>query len=644
MSGRARTPWPPARPIPTTSDTSATAASYRGGAAAGRRGSSLPAGLLAPAPGEASSTGCPDGKKPEVFPAAGLTPGITGTVLTVIKGHTPVPFDVEILGILPSGIAPGVDFVLIQVSGTVIDQTGGIAAGMSGSPVFIDGKLAGAVAYGFFAADKTIGGMTPAQPMLDILDYPGGVGAFDAAAALAGGTEIDLSPRLRRVAANASGVTTAEFPSTARHLPVPLAVSGLNGRAMGKLARMIERGGLPLLPVRASASSPAGRVSATPFEPGEAMAATLSVGDLTVAGIGTVTAACGDRSVHFGHPFLFQGALRGRTAMGMHAAEVVSVVKDPSGLFGAFKVATVAELRGSIDQDRLAGIRGVAGISPPVVPVVTRAAGPDLGKVRHGRTDVFTQEQSFFGFTFPVLPFTAAFHLLANQDVVFDRIGDGSVAITFTVRGLGPSGEGFRLRRRNIHVSGSDASFQGILELLAYLEILVGNPFGEVELTSVRATSTITQARLVSRIRSVRSASARQPALKQRRVLRVRRGGRIRLRVALRSPETGRVVREELALRAPWRRGRGSLVVRGGRPGDICLFCEVFDDGFEGGLHEGGGGLPAASFEGLLWQLRGAERNNDLVVRARVGGRQRKAPDAQDFVVRGRRTVRLVVG
>ena len=77
------------------------------------------------------------------------------------------------LGVLPDGIAPGIDFILIQVSGPVIDETGGIAAGMSGSPVYVGGgDLAGAISYGFFGADPTIGGMTPAATTVHILDFP----------------------------------------------------------------------------------------------------------------------------------------------------------------------------------------------------------------------------------------------------------------------------------------------------------------------------------------------------------------------------------------------------------------------------------------------------------------------------------------
>ncbi|MDP8958362.1 MAG: hypothetical protein M3N51_03975 [Actinomycetota bacterium] len=106
---------------------------------------------------------------PEVFPVDQLRPGMRGSGYTVIEGRDPVRFNVEILGVIPDAIPPGIDFILVETSGRVISQTGGIAFGFSGSPVYIEGKLVGAIAYGFFAADHTIGGITPAEAMLEVL-------------------------------------------------------------------------------------------------------------------------------------------------------------------------------------------------------------------------------------------------------------------------------------------------------------------------------------------------------------------------------------------------------------------------------------------------------------------------------------------
>src|SRR5918995_6389110 len=114
--------------------------------ATGRRRSRVVALLVSSAVLLGSAVSAPVGSaaelcssEPEVFPVADLEPGMMGTAWTVVEGTDPVSFDVEILGVLPDGIAPGVDFILVHTSGAVIDETGGIAAGFSGSPVYIGG-------------------------------------------------------------------------------------------------------------------------------------------------------------------------------------------------------------------------------------------------------------------------------------------------------------------------------------------------------------------------------------------------------------------------------------------------------------------------------------------------------------------------
>src|SRR5436190_4107528 len=100
---------------------------------------------------------------PSVYPEGSLTPGQMAVGHTVIGGTSqdPVPFDVKILGIQPNGIAPGLDFILAQITGPpeFLDETGGIVAGMSGSPVTIGSQLVGSTSYGFFGADQTIMGI-----------------------------------------------------------------------------------------------------------------------------------------------------------------------------------------------------------------------------------------------------------------------------------------------------------------------------------------------------------------------------------------------------------------------------------------------------------------------------------------------------
>ena len=118
---------------------------------------------------------------PVVLPTSSVRPGMTGEGLTVVRGATPQAFAVEVLGVLENGISSGRDMIIIEASdlpgGQVISAGGGIWGGMSGSPVYIDGKLLGAVAWGFTAAPSPIGGVTPAADMLDLLSLPNPAGS-----------------------------------------------------------------------------------------------------------------------------------------------------------------------------------------------------------------------------------------------------------------------------------------------------------------------------------------------------------------------------------------------------------------------------------------------------------------------------------
>jgi hypothetical protein len=572
--------------------------------------------FAAPAPAAEPCT-----EPPEVFPVAELEDGMTGTAWTVVKGRTPVPMDVEILGVQPDGIAPGVDFILVQLSGPVIDETGGIAFGMSGSPVYIDDKLVGALAYGFFAADHTIAGVTPAQPMVDILSYPGAALARHA-------KTVTMTGDLREAAAGASGEPKSSF-STASQLRVPLAVGGVNDRGLGLVQEAIDRGGLPLVAYRAGTKGASG-TAVTPIGPGESFASALSYGDLTLAGIGTATATCGDLAVAFGHPFFWTGP----TQMGMSAADVITVIKDPSSLFGPFKMANVAELHGTVDQDRLAGIRGIEGLMPSLIPVTSDIENPDLPKFHAGETEIVDQSANpVLWFDFPYLTFLTLF---TSQDVAFDRIGDGSLILEWTISGLRESGEPFTVHRGDVYFSRWDISIDGLFELWGQLDTLEHNGFEDITFTGVDTQQVITGDELRSRVTRVLTASSLRPYLKERKTLKVARSDTIRMRVFFQPAEGGPEQAVDLDMKVRGKAGKkGTLTLRGGKAG-FGYFDEDFF--FEGGEPEPDEG----SLDDLIASLEGGEHRSDVVATLK-GLRARKVTSQQDFIPRGKKVVTVVV-
>ncbi|MBI4260143.1 MAG: hypothetical protein HY658_06215 [Actinobacteria bacterium] len=568
-----------------------------------------------------------------------LSPGDMAVGYTAVQGRTPVAFDVEILGILEDGIAPDLDFIMVKVSGAVIDETGGIAAGFSGSPVYIGDDLVGAIAYGFFAADQTVGGVTPAEDMVELFGYPKATGA---PSRTVGPKRMPLPPAvtvpraLRQAAAEATGQPESSFPTTAERLTVPVAISGLNSRAIGELQQILVEMNWPVALYRAgSAAAPVPGVPAPPPpNPGEPFAGVISYGDLTFAGVGTTTAVCGNLAVAFGHPFFFEGP----TTLGMNAADVLTVVKDPSSLFGPFKVASVAENLGVVDQDRLAGIRGIGGSIPTLVGVESSVTNPDLARSRDGETTVVVQE---------AVPFVAAFHALLNLDVAFDRIGDGTTRLGWTVTGERESGGEFSLTREDMYYSGFDASFVSIFDLYIALLRIQNNSFEDVEFTSVDIDGNITQKELQATITKVQTASSLQPNLRQREFIKVQRGTRFTIRVFLDPAEPGPLQTVTFTMKVTKQAPKsGKLKIEGGGRSGYYYYgvsgatAPTERSPANGDFEEG-----PSSLDDLLAEIAGGTHAFDLIAtlfpKKVTARRNRVLP--QDTIVLGEQQVRIIV-
>jgi len=189
---------------------------------------------------------------------------------------------------------------------------------------------------------------------------------------------------------------------------MPMSVSGSLGQH--RLDRLAERAGVQrTLTARGGRS---GAAAPPDLMAGGNLAASLSYGNITAAGIGTVTAVCGTRVVGFGHPMLWSG----RSDLTMHGADAVFVQRDTT--FGSFKVANPSAPVGAIVQDRLAAITGLLGDAPATTSVRSTMVSSEGGS-RTGRTAVSHTAQ---------LPFLTATHVLSNADVVFDGIRGGTAA------------------------------------------------------------------------------------------------------------------------------------------------------------------------------------------------------------------------
>jgi hypothetical protein len=558
---------------------------------------------------------------PAIMTTDEVTAGMTGTGLSVVQGRDPVSFDAEVLGVLEGFPGPGRKVIIAELSGAPIDDAGGVWFGASGSPVYMpdpvtaEEELLGAVAFGFSFGPSNLTGLTPAEDMIELLDPGAGV------TSLAEPQKTALPRTLRARVAAQVGVAPAEIGSLVR-LKTPLSVSGLGVRGMEQVERAINRQNLSFVPYAGASASATSAAAPAELDAGDNFAAALSLGDVTVAGIGTTTFTCFGQAVAFGHPFSWTG----ETTLAARAADAITIYNDP--VFSPFKLANVAENAGVVREDRLAGIRADLGEGPATIPVQTVVTDLDTGKTRSGESDVVLEE---------FLPFLTFEHTFTNIDVTIDRIGKGNSEVHWTIQGTREGGAPWQLTRRNHFASPFDISFESVFEVSDYAAILGSFSAEPIHITSVDVSKLdVEKAFEAYRLSKVLVWNGSE--FVKREFVRRRPGGRILLRAVLVPEHAAAIRRVDMLLRVPTTARRsGFIEVRGG--GSIFDEIPCF---FENGEGECGEESTSQTFDGLLTRLRNVPRNDDVVARLRLGelGRVRaKAVERADAVVQGSRTI-----
>lgn len=334
--------------------------------------------------------GFPVTKRSEIFKVQDLKVGDRGIGYTVFRGGEVKPFEVEVLGIMQGMLGPHRDVILAKLIGPEIEFTG-VISGMSGSPVYVDGRLLGAVSYRFGTFSKeAIAGITPIETMFDVSRdpqlFPGPTASTAAVVKLsmlhAGpGKPVAVLPRVRRVYEDEelrpidTPITLGGFaPVEAEALRARLAEAGVlavigAGSSGGSAPRssVARRSGGPRPTTRlaANVSSTAGGVVAPPIAPASPIAAVLMRGDLDAAGTGTVTYMEGDEVLAFGHPFFGYG----HVAFPMATAAILNTLASP---LGSYKMSAQALEVGIISQDRLSAIGGKLGQVAAMIPATIR--------------------------------------------------------------------------------------------------------------------------------------------------------------------------------------------------------------------------------------------------------------------------------
>jgi len=300
--------------------------------------------------GAAGASAVPDAGVP-VMPASEVKKGMQGYGLTVFEGSTIERFNAEIVGVLYNTGAKS-DLILARLTGGPLAETG-VISGMSGSPVYIEGKLIGAVAYAWGMTKSAIAGITPIREMLDTFSFEGRVPPRPFKMEKATNSEIN-------------GLRYAQQANALRAVATPLVISGIHPEAYPQLAKAMEGEGFLPIPGGEAGSGIAAEQANLKLAPGSAVGVQLVGGDISMTGIGTVTWVGAGKDANavlaFGHPMM----MRGDSSFPMTTAWIHTVM--PS-INVSFKIGSALAEVGAIQQDRAAAIGGRVGVPADTIPV-----------------------------------------------------------------------------------------------------------------------------------------------------------------------------------------------------------------------------------------------------------------------------------
>ncbi|HMM20902.1 MAG TPA: SpoIVB peptidase S55 domain-containing protein [Selenomonadales bacterium] len=500
---------------------------------------------------------------PAIMPVDEVKTGMQGIAKTVVAGTKIDEFGVEVLGVMKNK-GPSGDLILVRTYGDVIDRTGGIAQGMSGSPVYIDGKLVGAIAYGWPFADHKVGMVTPIADMLKLWDN---AGQDHAQAPVQEAEETDASE-------DGGAVTES----------TPLMASGFGEQTLAMLTDKLRP--FKLVPYAVGEAPDAANYA--PLEPGSAVGVQLVRGDVSLGALGTVTYVENNKVLAFGHPFLKKGP----SNYFMTSAYVFTTV---SGLESSFKVGTTGQAVGMINQDRGAGIAGEVDRFPGIIPLRIIIEDKNQGVAKDMEAQVIQDEQLS-----PILATAAVANAIEKTT---DRIGPGTARVSFELSARNMPGEVFK--RDNLFYSPGQIGEQAVSEFYELMALLASNQFQAVDIMDVKVNVTIDSERRTASIMEARpSTTVAKP------------GDTIDITVTLK-PYRGETITRKVPFTIPKEQPAGPLTleIRGG--GTVPLTQLLM------GKQQGGEGevlkqllykLKTRTFTDMLKEMADRDRNNDIVV------------------------------
>ena len=415
---------------------------------------------------------------PALFPLEDLRPGMKGTARTVFSGSEAEEFGVEILGVLPGFPGPRQSAIIARLTGSNVEKTG-VFAGMSGSPVYIDGKIVGAIAFSFPFSKEPIAGITPIKQMVELFDKGSENERIKpkeprpvSFAQLAG---TDWKPNLPKQAVSSISLlapVSAGSPlmpllgQQMAPIATPLVFNGITQESLSIFGpQLVANGLLPISGAGGSAAiTPLAEVNEKTFPAGSSISVQLVRGDYSLAAAGTVTMRDGDRIYAFGHPFLSLGG----SDMPMTEASVVTVIPNVNN---SFKLAVPGRMVGSISQDRASGIFGVLRQAPKMIPVKVNL------HTSRDRTETYSYEVVSDSFLTPLLLNITVFNTITSSE---RALGDSTLTMKGEIKVKGQ--EPIEIDRR---FSNNQSPIQAAGAIAAPVGSLLTSGFDDVQLDGI---------------------------------------------------------------------------------------------------------------------------------------------------------------
>ena len=391
-----------------------------------------------------------------VLPLDGLKPGMKGEVWTVFKGTEPEPFSVEVTGVVRNALGPGKSLILCELTDERVQKMGAVA-GMSGSPLYIGGRLAGALSYQVQKFETVrYAGFTPVADLVEV--------SHKSDQALAAKAAARGQPETRPA-------SKGKPDEALQPLSPVFAFGGLAPLVVDWLAPQFSALGLRVTGLGGHMAAGAATYSGATrsLQPGDAVAVAVTTGDITLAATGTVSYVEGNRVVAFGHPMMGLGDV----ALPMARSEIVAIL--PSNL-NSLKVANTGEIIGTISQDRLSAVAGELGPAPAMLPVEIAVVRPGE-EVKYLRFSAARHPQ----LTPLVIGAGTAQAVLGSNDAGFSNGARIEANFKFSHGRSVPTAS---------LVSGPQGITQGLTDFVRDIGAVLQNPYEEIipEAISVRIT------------------------------------------------------------------------------------------------------------------------------------------------------------